>query len=399
MKRAQLYHLLLGSPFTSIAIMISGRIALFVFLVLVPAWLQADDMAATPPPISDQYAPWMLGPFVRPDTGGKPILESRFDSVFDDPILKKPVHWEAKNVFNPGAVVKDGKIYLIYRTQDNLDNPGFGATSRLGLASSDDGIHFTRRAAPIVYPDNDSEKDREWPGGDEDPRVVELEDGSYVLFYTQFNGKPPIYALTAWATSKDLVHWKKMGPLMALDDKGVPKITDRGDIMVCCVRHGRLVATKIDGKYWMYFGGGSLHLMTSPDLKTWTLVKGFSLDTRKNNFDSGIVEGGPGSAVLTERGIVVLYNGENETDPEFIKKIFTSGQALFDAKNPAHLLARSDKPFYQPVTPYERLGRGIVFIEGLVLFHNQWLLYYGASDTSIGMAIAKVKPGEVVSSP
>ncbi len=60
-------------------------------------------------------------------------------------------------------------------------------TSRLGLAESADGIHFTRRAEPVFFPAEDDQKAREWPGGVEDPRIVEREDGTYVLTYTQWN--------------------------------------------------------------------------------------------------------------------------------------------------------------------------------------------------------------------
>ena len=57
---------------------------------------------------------------------------------------------KARNVLNPSAVVKDGKVHLIYRAQDQK------MTSRIALATSEDGIHFTKEAAPIFFPDNDA---------------------------------------------------------------------------------------------------------------------------------------------------------------------------------------------------------------------------------------------------
>ncbi len=69
-------------------------------------------------------------------------------SVFQDPIRKAPVHWEALHTFNPAAVVRDGKIDVLYRAEDNTGEMQIGMhTSRLGLAESEDGIHFTRRAS------------------------------------------------------------------------------------------------------------------------------------------------------------------------------------------------------------------------------------------------------------
>ena len=84
-----------------------------------------------------------------------------------------------------------------------------GHTSRLGLAESEDGIHFTRRPEPVFFPPIDNEKAREWPGGVEDPRIVEAEDGTYVLTYTQWNRKTYSVGI---ATSPDLLHWTKHGP-------------------------------------------------------------------------------------------------------------------------------------------------------------------------------------------
>ncbi len=97
-------------------------------------------------------------------------------------------------------------------------------TSRLGLAESDDGIHFTRRPEPVFYPDNDSQKEREWPGGCEDPRLVESEDGTYVLTYTQWNRQKTDAAI---ATSKDLVHWTKHGPALGTEGKYGLSLTNR----------------------------------------------------------------------------------------------------------------------------------------------------------------------------
>ena len=123
---------------------------------------------------------------------------------------KEPVQWEALHTFNPAAIVRDGKIYVLYRAEDNSGAMEIGGhTSRLGLAESDDGIHFTRMGEPVFYPAEDDQKAREWPGGVEDPRIVEREDGTYVLTYTQWNRKTYSVGI---ATSRDLKHWTKHGP-------------------------------------------------------------------------------------------------------------------------------------------------------------------------------------------
>ena len=124
---------------------------------------------------------WALVPLERPHDA-QPIISPLKDSTFQNPIDQKPAHWEALHTFNPGAVVRDGKIYVLYRAEDDSGQMKIGGhTSRVGLAVSEDGIHFQREAAPVLYPAADDQQAREWPGGVEDPRVIEAEDGTYVV--------------------------------------------------------------------------------------------------------------------------------------------------------------------------------------------------------------------------
>jgi beta-1,2-mannosidase len=53
---------------------------------------------------------------------------------------------ENGNVYNPAAVVRDGKVWLLYRAH------GPDLVSRVCLASSEDGLNFTRRPTPVVEP-------------------------------------------------------------------------------------------------------------------------------------------------------------------------------------------------------------------------------------------------------
>lgn len=98
---------------------------------------------------------WALLNFIKVDSLN-PILEPQLHQIFQSPITNKQVHWEERNVLNPSAIVKDGKVYLIYRAQDKH------MTSRLGLTISEDGQLFKKQPAPIFYPDNDTMKKFEW---------------------------------------------------------------------------------------------------------------------------------------------------------------------------------------------------------------------------------------------
>jgi predicted GH43/DUF377 family glycosyl hydrolase len=342
--------------------------------------------------------PWEIGPFLRP-SDGNPVIAPRPESTFIDPILKGPDHWEALHTFNPAAIVRDGKVYVLYRAEDDSGTMQVGGhTSRLGLAVSDDGIHFTRRAEPVFFPAADSQQAREWPGGVEDPRLVEAEDGTYVLTYTQWNRQNFSVGI---ATSPDLLHWTKQGPAFqaAAARYATLNYKSAGILTRFDQAKGRLIAAQIDGHYWMYWGEGAIHLATSADLIHWTPLEDETgapvqlLGPRPKHFDSTFPEVGP-PPVLTSRGIVVLYNGKNAArggDPQLGPNAYADGEALFEAQDPFRLAARAERPVLKPEMPYEKTGQyvaGTTFAEGLVAFHGRWFLYYGCADSLVSVATA-----------
>ena len=344
----------------------SGFIALL--LALVPLSRAAD---------------WQLLPFAKADAVN-PILTPRPESEFECPLSGR-VKWEEAHVFNPAAVVRDGKVWLLYRAQDKA------GVSRLGLASSDDGLHFVRRAAPVVFPANDAMKEFEAGGGCEDPRVVEDGRGSYILTYTGYDGHT---ARLLIATSRDLVSWEKRGP--AFDGEWRDQWTKSGAIV--CRQHGeRFIAARINGKYWMYFRDSKFLLAHSDDLLHWRPVMDPGgqprsiVTARAGKFDSDLVEPGP-QALLRDDGILLLYNGVNAKtngDPKLPPGNFASGQLLFDKHDPARVLKRSDDYFLTPDRPFEITGQvgNVCFIEGLVQFKGRWFLYYGTADSKVAVAV------------
>ncbi|HEU4634679.1 MAG TPA: pesticidal protein Cry15Aa, partial [Edaphobacter sp.] len=194
---------------------------------------------------------WLIGPFMRPVN--TPVIRPQPQSIFRDPVTGKQVHWEALHTFNPAAIVRNGKIYVLYRAEDDTGTMVIGEhTSRLGLAESNDGIHFTRLPEPVFYPARDSQQENEVPGGVEDPRIVESDDGTYVLTYTQWARTRGVYSVGI-ATSKDLRTWTKHGK--AFGDEGKYGALKYKSAAIVTRRVGdRLIAAKINGKYWMYWG-------------------------------------------------------------------------------------------------------------------------------------------------
>lgn len=339
---------------------------------------------------------WELGPFVRPEHA-MPVISPDTNLVFDCPMNQRPIKWAALHTFNPAAIVKDGQVYVLYRAEDATGSMNIGGhTSRIGLAKSQDGLHFVSQPAPVLFPAVDNEKTNEWTGGCEDPRIVETEDGEYVMTYTEYRRDDKHrLARLAVATSTDLTHWIKHGPAFAkLGGDFANRYCKSGAILTHLVK-GKLLAAKHLGKYWMYWGEGEIRLASSDDLINW--VPGpVVLRTRANQFDSALVEAGP-PALLTEQGILLIYNGKNGArngDTNLNAGAYSGGQALFDAAHPEKLLKRTESPFYKPESGFERTGQygaGTTFLEGLVAFHGQWLLYYGCADSYVAVAIGDMR--------
>lgn len=339
---------------------------------------------------------WAMGGFVRP-AGVNPIISPDSAAKFADPMRGKDVAWEAYYTFNPAAVVKNGKIVVLYRSEDRTGDVIGTRTSRIGYAESIDGLRFKRRTRPVMFPANDSQKEFEWPGGCEDPRVAVTAKGTYVMFYTQWNRQVPRLGV---ATSKDLIHWTKHGPIFRNAYNGkFFNIPHKSASIVTRLVNGKLVITKIKGKYWMYWGELHVFAATSSNLIDWTPLvdnKGELkqlISPRKGYFDSDLTECGP-PAVMTSKGIILFYNGKNHPgdggDRRFTGNAYCAGEVLFSRLNPEKAIARLDVPFLRPMEPFEKSGQyvnGTVFIEGLTFFKKKWYLYYGCADSRVGVAV------------
>jgi beta-1,2-mannosidase len=340
---------------------------------------------------------WALGPFTRP-AGVNPIIKPDTSTRFLDPISNTLVGWESNDTFNPTAVMKDGKICVLYRAEDR-SGVGIGQrTSRIGMATSSDGVHVDKRSPkPVLYPGDDSQKEFEWKGGCEDPRVAMTKEGTYLVLYTAWNNKVP--RLSA-ALSTDLVHWKKYGPVF----KNTPfkDMATKSASVVTEIANGKLVITKVNGHYWMYWGEQHVYAATSDNLTDWKPLTGPDgklkelMSPRKGYFDSDLTECGP-PAVKTANGIVLMYNGKNDAkngDKRYTASAYCAGQALFANNDPEKVLQRLDQPFLVPQDAFEKSGQypaGTVFIEGLVLFKNKWFLYYGCADSRVAVVTASKK--------
>ncbi len=340
---------------------------------------------------------WLL-PFSKLDSVN-PVMQPG-DLKFICPVQQKEIKWEAKNVYNPAITVRNDTMIMLYRAQDSA------GCSRIGLAKSTDGIHFTRNASPVLYPDNDAYKKYEWPGGCEDPRLVQDSIGMYYLTYTAYNDE---IARLMIATSKDLVHWEKRGPVF--NEEQYKNIWSKSGSIVSEYANGKPYAIKINGKYWMYWGDKYIWLATSTDLIHWSPVEttankniGYdsvyfgnnvstlkiAVPTRAKKFDCDLVESGP-PAIYTGNGIYLIYNSRNIPaigDSNLPLGTYTVSEVLFDKNDPSKIINRMNNYFLKPEQSYEFSGEvnNVCFAEGLVMYKNKWWLYYGTADSKIAVA-------------
>jgi beta-1,2-mannosidase len=378
---------------------------------------------------------WVIGPFVRPSE--TPVIQPNTFYYFTDPITQEKTFWDAGHAFSPAATIApNGDVAVVFRAEgtSGKDQVG-GPVSRLGLATSKDGLFFTIDGAPVLYPQNDDQKPNESPGGVEDPRIVIGPDGTYVMTYTQSAKDRGEYTIGI-ATSKNLQDWTKWGAAFGkADNAKFDMLHYKSAGILTELHNGRLQAVRLHGKYWMYWGEGQIHLATSTDLIHWTPIADAKtglpqvvLSARAGHFDSGFPEVGP-PPVLTKKGIVLIYNGKNSAagkpgtqqgalatdaaapndasaanpaapdaqfaaDPNIRPGAYSVGEALFSASEPGKLLDRTEHPILTPVWPYERNGQyavGATFAEGLVPYRGQWLLYYSAADSVIGVASTELR--------
>ena len=151
------------------------------------------------------------------------------------------LQWEELCVLNPAVIYNelDKKYYMLYRAAGNDKTH----LIYIGLAISDDGINFVRQSdKPLISP-NPNGLDA---GGCEDPRLIKMgdyfyltyasrpfppgqywrEDKEYFGFQPEFGPKVLVYnnTLTHLAISKDLINWKKLGPITDphFDDRDAP---------------------------------------------------------------------------------------------------------------------------------------------------------------------------------
>ena len=313
--------------------------------------------------------------------------------VPENPILS-PIDsswWQSQGVFNPAAVYEGGRVHLLYRA---LGNDG---VSRIGYASSADGIHFDERLPyPVFTPSRDftvAHAGKVYPalsyntqtyasgggwGGSEDPRIVRLDEHLYMTF-TAFDGWGFLRMAMSSISAKDFIEktWKWNAPVLLSPPNEINK-------------NWLIFPEKINGKYAI------LHSVT-PKIKIeyvdsmdhfngHRFIKGsVRSGGRKGHWDS-IVRGAGAPPLKTACGWLLLYHGFDERHPDIGYKV---GAMLLDLKDPTRVLYRSSAPILESKEWYENDWKpGVTYASGAVILHDDLMVYYGGGDKHI--AVAKI---------
>ncbi len=266
--------------------------------------------------------------------------------------------WESLNVFNPAVIYQDGLFHMHYRAQ------GYDKISRIGYASSSDGVIWDRLPTPVLEPTNELETE-----GVEDPRVTRL-DGKFNMTYTAYAGRSSngMRITPMLATSTDLINWDKLGPLIEGEEN----------------KNHILFPEHINGRHvWLHRRAPDVWIAESEDLLPWpeeSMRIVFS-PRKDNGWDSKQV-GGAGVPIKTEAGWLTIYHAYDQDH------VYGLGVCLLDLDDPGRVTHRPKDPIFEPEESWELLGDvpNVVFSCANPVVEGTVFVFYGAADHVIGLA-------------
>ncbi|UQZ83082.1 Beta-1,4-mannooligosaccharide phosphorylase [Paenibacillus konkukensis] len=303
-----------------------------------------------------------------------------------NPLLTpKDVPYGPAMVFNAGVAKYEGKYVMVFRNDygdaeaETIEPAG---TTNLGLAWSDDGVHWDVQASP-VWSWNDEEVVRVY-----DPRLTVIGGRCYMCF------------------AVDTKHGVRGGIAVTDDFR-------RFEVLSMSVPDNRnmvLFPERIGGKYvrlerpFPVYGRGGVDrfdtwLSDSPDLRYWGGSK-LVLGVEDVPFANDKV--GPGAPpVKTAKGWLTTFHavdidrsrGKNGWEPSW-KKRYSAGIMLLDLDDPSRIAGMSKSPLLAPEAAYETSGgfrNDVIFPGGMILEPSgEVKIYYGAADTVECLATADV---------
>jgi len=270
---------------------------------------------------------------------------------------------KCSDIWNAGVTSYCNK-HLLLLTVETLE--GLGC---IYLAHSEDGYNFIVEPEPFMNTSNQEPLSRYETFGIYDPRITEIDSTYYITYLAESENGRRI----GLARTNDFVSVERMHFISEPDTKSA------------C-----LFPKKFKDQYAILerpSAGESIWLSYSNDLMHWgssTVI----LTPRGGYWDANRI-GVAGPPIEISQGWLLIYYGEKNTSAGPLVRL---GAAILDKNDPSRILGRSNIPILAPREKYERIGdvSNIVFSCGAVLQETGEIkIYYGASDTYIGVAIGK----------
>lgn len=287
---------------------------------------------------------------------------------------------DATSVFNPGAIYFNGKYLLMLRVQSR------SRETFMMMAESDDGIHFNVENKIVHFKGIENVKEKIYHIYD--ARITNIDGKYYIMF------------------AMDMDDGCQLG-LGATDD--FKEFTFLGIVSDEDIRNGVLFPEKINGKYMRMdrpnkarhsngtTSGSVIWLSESDDLMKWKPVAPL-IEGRFHYWDEFIGSGPP--PVKTRQGWLHIYHGVAGHFGS--SNIYQAGVMLLDLNDPSKVLARSWCNILEPRELFELTGQvpNVVFPSGMIVKDfdaegyakpdSEVYVYYGAADTSVGLAVSTI---------
>ena len=133
---------------------------------------------------------------------GSDYGRGRWTQLVDGPILRPKLAWERKCIEAPSIMRRDGRLWMFYAGGYNNE------PQQIGVAVSDDGVHWTRVADEPLVP---SGPPGSWNSSESGhPGVFVDADGAVHLFYQANNDRG-----RTWYLSKVRLVWRDGRPVVA----------------------------------------------------------------------------------------------------------------------------------------------------------------------------------------
>ena len=282
-------------------------------------------------------------------------------------LTPKDLDVDADAVFNPGVAEVEGEVVLLLRIEDRT------GISQIRVARSANGVDEWRIAdRPLLEPDLPEYPFEEW--GCEDARVTPLGAREWGIAYTAYSRYGPAVAL---ATTSDFETTQRIGVVLAPTNKDAA-----------------LVPGKFDGMHVLLHRpvtGGQEHIWyaCSPWLSHWSMP-GVLQPERGGPWWDGLRIGVGAPPLRTDQGWLLIYHGVKEFGG---RPVYRLGLALLDLDNPRRPIARASRWVFGPEADFEQRGLlpNVVYTCGALLRGDDVWMYYGAADTFIGLATAKLQ--------